>query len=989
MKSRQQKIITQKATEAHVQLTKKRLEASAFAVPKFRPYLFLTTLWLIFSLFISNTATAKSQIHTIRLNAQPLSKALFALSEQTDIAIFASADLLKGLQSSAINGNMTVEQALKKLLSGSSLVFEKVRDGYVITAEKSETSKPDIDTSIATNKPDVKKMTIIGTRLANRQSLSTKQDSTRIMDALTADDIGELPDINAADSFRRITGLNTLNDSDEGQFVVVRGISPGMNFVTLDGMAIASDHSDTRGINLETMPASAVASLEVYKNVSPDLEANSTGGNMNMTSYSAFERKDDFLQIDFNLAKYSLDDVPDNDDGLSGDFKIDYSTTLGENNQYGLVLAGVYSKKKRDEKKWDPRFRYIKNTGGADSAFRQRFNTAQYTNTWNRQGGTIKLEFSPGFHLHAYLQSYFYKLTEKEDRDIWNITNEAGDNVIFNASGTASTPRARGEVNYTFRPTYRQLSGNHFHFDFDFDRQHEISFDIAQSKGGFKRPQHEVVWRTNTDNEALEALAYTYQENSDFPDWSFSNASFAENTDNYFFDVFKDKFTQVENRVTDIKADYNFNASSLSSGLGVKIGVRHRRNKLKNNSQQSNVFWQGAASLSLTAFSELNHFTPPHFDNIMPFQNEVSFFSFYNATPDSFGTIAEDVAYFNQRDDFYHRETISSGYGLTQYNADNWQIISGVRYESTDNYSQGVLRNLDSLTVSSNDYKSSSSDWLPSISARYHVNDYLRIQAAWGRSLGRPELSDINAIESIKTGENEQIITRKNTTLKPSLSDNYDLSFEYYFDDDNLFSVALFKKDIKRFPLFEQTQTSNPQTNVTTIINETTNHASANIKGIEVSLIKNNFDFLPSAFDGLGLAGNATWTKAKLNYLDLQGNWSSINHLSHQPDFMANLIVFYNFWNELAELRLGYNYTDHYSDQVITDKSLREEDIWKPFEQIDTQLRVDISQQLTLKFKVRNLMNRTRKRATGLHQELLEHEVIFGRSVWLGLTYSY
>ncbi|MEI8619200.1 TonB-dependent receptor plug domain-containing protein [Pseudoalteromonas sp. B193] len=67
------------------------------------------------------------------------------------------------------------------------------------------------------------------------KSASIKQDSSGVVDAISAEDIGKLPDTNLAESLQRISGVSIDRANNEGNQVTVRGFGPSFNLVTLNG----------------------------------------------------------------------------------------------------------------------------------------------------------------------------------------------------------------------------------------------------------------------------------------------------------------------------------------------------------------------------------------------------------------------------------------------------------------------------------------------------------------------------------------------------------------------------------------------------------------------------------------------------------------------------------------------------------------------------------------------------------------------------------
>ena len=110
-----------------------------------------------------------------------------------------------------------------------------------------------------------------------------------------ADGIGQLPDDNAAEALQRIPGVSTERDQGEGRFVSVRGLGADLNAVTINGTLVPAPESDRRGVALDVLPSELVQSLAVVKTLTPDMDANSLGGTVQVESLSAFDHDGLFL----------------------------------------------------------------------------------------------------------------------------------------------------------------------------------------------------------------------------------------------------------------------------------------------------------------------------------------------------------------------------------------------------------------------------------------------------------------------------------------------------------------------------------------------------------------------------------------------------------------------------------------------------------------------------------------------------------------------
>lgn len=83
---------------------------------------------------LTTTLHAQDTTHALNLPAQPLDQALNALAGQTDSRILFATDIAEGLSAPAVTGEMTLQQALERLLRGSNLTVQQTSDGSFVIA---------------------------------------------------------------------------------------------------------------------------------------------------------------------------------------------------------------------------------------------------------------------------------------------------------------------------------------------------------------------------------------------------------------------------------------------------------------------------------------------------------------------------------------------------------------------------------------------------------------------------------------------------------------------------------------------------------------------------------------------------------------------------------------------------------------------------------------------------------------------------------------
>jgi TonB-dependent receptor len=172
-------------------------------------------------------------------------------------------------------------------------------------------------------------------------------------------------------------------------------------------------------------------------------------------------------------------------------------------------------------------------------------------------------------------------------------------------------------------------------------------------------------------------------------------------------------------------------------------------------------------------------------------------------------------------------------------------------------------------------------DWLPALNVALYPADKLIIRGAIAKVITRPSLGTLSpggSIDSFNYG-----VSYGNPYLDPYRATNFDVSAEYYFAPQSLFSVALFKKNVASFPVSEtrigtyastglplsllapgSPTAQNPEGRSWTI-KSTTNGAGADLKGIEVQL-QGPFRFLPGFLSHFGGIANATFISSDADY---------------------------------------------------------------------------------------------------------------------------
>ena len=196
-------------------------------------------------------------------------------------------------------------------------------------------------------------------------------------------------------------------------------------------------------------------------------------------------------------------------------------------------------------------------------------------------------------------------------------------------------------------------------------------------------------------------------------------------------------------------------------------------------------------------------------------------------------------------------------------------------------------------------------DKLPSFNIAYQLTDTILLRGGWSKVMARPQLANLApTITGLTTpvigSTTVPSVTLGNPELSPYRAENYDLSFEWYFADGGLFSVALFKKDVSNFPQTVSSaatlaellppdqyaatlQTLTPQ-QIAWVegggsgggpglygVRQFRDSPGGEIEGYEISY-QQDFTFLPGFWKNFGVQANYTHLTSELQYIVDPGN---------------------------------------------------------------------------------------------------------------------
>lgn len=182
----------------------------------------------------------------------------------------------------------------------------------------------------------IEEVEVTGIRESLRDALSVKMNSDLVVDAISSEDIGQLPDVTIAESINRLPGINATRDRGNDSQAVVRGLGARLVLGTINGREVASSEPD-RNVRWEIYPSEVVSGVKVYKTQSADLIAGGVAATIDIATLQPLDyRGEDFVIRGGPVYYDGGSDIPDYD---PWGYRASGSYVYQASERFGLVLG--------------------------------------------------------------------------------------------------------------------------------------------------------------------------------------------------------------------------------------------------------------------------------------------------------------------------------------------------------------------------------------------------------------------------------------------------------------------------------------------------------------------------------------------------------------------------------------------------------------------------------------------------------------------------
>ena len=800
----------------------------------------------------------------------------------------------------------------------------------------------------------LEQVVVTGIRASLQTAVNIKKNANAVVDAVSAEDIGKLPDSDVGQSLGRIPGVSVGRAFGQGASVSVRGSDPQMTYTTLNGQTVAStgwydQQTVDRSFNYSLLPPELIGGMEVYKSSQADLTEGGIGGTVIVKTRKPLDLAANTV---FGSVRYGDGTISDSEKDLSGLY-----SWRNEARSFGVLVAGGVSKGD-----------YIRRGVEADSRWNSDVAPTAFIQERKRTALNVALQARPVEGLELGLNLLKMKL----DADSSNasdylmhdancdkrvaITSPGGHNpngLCVHSTTTSANPLPHKFFQVWAREASMDsdsvVADAHYKLG---NAKYDFVIGSTKAKGGtsattnyqtaafdgaagpFKRPN----WQGTID-----ATGHQIQVNpSSNQSWGLSALPTQMSPETWATSAGpnkdKEKFGQFD-------ATFDLDWGVISA---FKTGLRLADHTFEKRSFRP--IWNATVAPVNTASLfdgsvDVGGWTVPR----------ANIGAMLSNTAKNIGSWVEDRSGYGELN-----EKNRSVYGMFEFDTQGLRGNFGLRYISTKATSTGYkfdgVSPPDQYAGNQNWAKTKAStrstynDVLPSINLAFDLKSNLVLRATASQAVTRPNFANMFGVTV--SGYNDdrngnETWTIGNIALKPMKSSQADLGLEYYYGRGNMLSATYFVKDISNFVVANVANNQkvglvDPKTGVDNwTVQSFENAGGGRIRGLELQA---NHAF----GNGFGAIGNYTFTEGTApasSYLDQLGVFTQAS--KHN----VNLVGYYE--NESYFGRLAYNWRSKYM--------IREGAFWygnrmhDAYGTLDASIGWNINKNLKLSFEAVNL----------------------------------
>ncbi|WP_305758857.1 TonB-dependent receptor [Brevundimonas sp.] len=770
---------------------------------------------------------------------------------------------------------------------------------------------------------EIDEVIVTGLRRGLADSISVKRNETSIVEAVSAEDIGKLPDVSIAESIARLPGLAAQRVNGRAQVISIRGLAPDFTTTLLNGRQQASS-GDNRAVEFDQYPSELLSSVVIYK--TPDAEVSGMGlsGTADLRTVRPLEFGRRALALNVRGEVVEGDSLNDDVRNYGGRVSISYINQFADNT-LGIALGYAHLDSPSQNQHYKAygyeAFGFAVTPDSADNALILNGQELFATSRLNQRDAFIGIvEWRPNEAFHSTLDLYYSKFDQEEttrgaqwfsngwadNATFTDVQTETRGGTLFATSGTLNggVPIIRNDFNTREDELFSVGLNNEFQID-DRTRVHaDLSYSnnrrreqILETYAGYGRGVGGVTPATPNVGRTLDTIQFevnddgypTYSEGLNYADASQVSLGDRAPWGGWGHDG-AIRFPDVEESIyaVDLMAERDLDGFFTNLSAGVNLANREKSKRvddfdlfLKNGRQQVYVDPQYLAAPTSLGYAG--------FGDVLSVDLSRALDVYYDRAP------ILDANYFDKNWDI--QEEVITFFARAEFERGPIRGNIGVQVVQQSQESTGVVINglepgqpITPISVTeSEDY----TDVLPSLNLIYDFGDGQRIRFAASKTMARPRMDEMRA--NVTPGFNALVCTGQpclpgttvnpwsasggNPHLEPWRATAFDVAYEWYVNPTTYVSVAAFYKDLDSY-IYQQTGTFDfsgiplpstasaiPAGVTISPIGQITLPANGNggtIQGVEVSGAL-NLGTVWEPLEGFGVLGSVSFTESDLN----------------------------------------------------------------------------------------------------------------------------
>ncbi|MGI2104054.1 TonB-dependent receptor [Shewanella frigidimarina] len=889
-------------------------------------------------------------------------------------------------------------------------------------ASMSAYAADDVNTT-ETAEENIEVIQVTGIRRSLQESQSLKMSSSSIVEAISAEDIGKLPDVSIAESLARLPGVSAQRLDGRANVISIRGLGPDFTTATLNGREQASVN-DNRGVEFDQYPSELLNRVVVYKTPDASVMAQAIGGTVDMQTISPLTHGEQTIAMSLRGEMNDLGSLNSgsSDTGYRG--SVSYIDQFADDT-IGIALGYARMMSPNQEERWQA-WGYPENDAG-DSVLGGAKPFVR-SSELERDGILAVFEYAPNEKFTSVVDIYYTKFTDDQRLRGIEIPAAWGTNGGVTATTTDDGLVTQGTINgaeVVIRNDVNKRDAESLSIGwnnkFTINDNWSVEADIALSKA--ERTDIGMESYTGTGRGtavgAVDDLGFNYNGNGGYNfthDLNYADPNVIKLGDPLGWgsplgantqDGFINK-PEIDDELKSFRlsAEYVFDDGAVRS---VEFGV-NRTNRDKSKLDKGYY-------LTLAGYDGSDDYLETVPEQYLLSPTSLDFFgmgdvlsydslAFYNDGGYTETDVA-DVDLSRATNSWAVSEEVSTFYVKTNLESELFGFPLtgnvGIQAVHTDQSSDGTVATVENgvVTLTPRTAGDSYLEWLPSMNLGFEVADGQMLRFAAARTLTRARMDKMNANVNFSYNQNPNDGVNwsggaGNPELRPWLARQYDISYENYFSDQGYFSVAVFYKDLENYVYDQQTNfdfstllPQNPGDNPIGNVSQPQNGNGGYVQGIEASL-SIDFGLFADSLSGFGTILSGSYNDSEVK----ETSDSDPTTLPGLSEKTFNATVYYE--NSGFEARISSRYRSDFLGEVTKISLQRENVNIKAETVVDAQIGYDFTESgidalygLSVQFQINNLTNEPFTSYTGDDQRLVRDYQNYGRNFMLGANYKF